>query len=84
MTYFALMDDWKNIEVQNLHKKFPSLNADLVETLTKQLLNRITEQLVRKSARIYGKNFATSHCKIIRRFTVAFSVISCNRYTPLR
>ncbi len=55
------MDDWKNIEVQNLHKKFPSLNIDLVETLTNQLLNRITGQFARKL-----KSDENSNLRIIR------------------
>lgn len=42
------LDEWSGMEIENLRKKFPEMNEAQVETLTRQLTNRITGQLARR------------------------------------
>lgn len=42
------LNHWSGMEIENLRKKFPEMDEDQVETLTRQLTNRITGQLARR------------------------------------
>ncbi len=44
----AKMDEWKQLELSQAQKKFPSLPAQEAEAFAEQILNRITGQLARQ------------------------------------